>query len=518
MSGGHRPGGEFRATVRQGGRAAAGRAGELLLTLEEAATTPSSSPRSSGRRTRSRARPRSSGSTDFSRVAHAMEDLLEQLRSGERMATPALIDGCWAPSTGCGDAVPAVLAGDDRAAPGRPPGRSPPTSRAAAPRTDARTRDADEPRRRPSPEPAPDAAPPRPARRRRRRDGGETVRRPARPARRADPAGRRVRLRPPAGRADDQPSGSRSTRPTIDEFRELSRLLNDLQERAMRARMVPVATITDVAAAGRRDVARATGKDVRWEVRGEDTELDRGVLQQLADPLLHLVRNAVDHGIESPDDALRGRQARAGDGPLPRHAARLRGHHHRDRRRPGHRRRPRSAREAGAAGARPRRGRRRGGARRSSSAAGSPPRRSCPTSRAAASGSTSCGPTSRRSGAGSRSAPSRVPAPSSAHRADHPGGAAVPARRGRRPAPSPSRCTRSSSAQAAGRPRTASEGRPVVWVGRQAVPVADLAATLGARRPRRRRRPDRACVAGLTRQHAFRVDALSASATSSSRA
>ena len=46
------------------------------------------------------------------------------------------------------------------------------------------------------------------------------------------------------------------------------------------------------------------GKDVRWEVRGDDTELDRGVLQQLADPLLHLVRNAVDHGIETPQERV----------------------------------------------------------------------------------------------------------------------------------------------------------------------------------------------------------------------
>jgi two-component system chemotaxis sensor kinase CheA len=85
---------------------------------------------------------------------------------------------------------------------------------------------------------------------------------------------------------------------TVDEVRELSRVLNELQELTMRARMVPVVTITDVLQRAVRDVARATDKTVRWEVRGEDTELDRGVLQQLADPLLHIVRNAVDHGIE----------------------------------------------------------------------------------------------------------------------------------------------------------------------------------------------------------------------------
>ena len=91
---------------------------------------------------------------------------------------------------------------------------------------------------------------------------------------------------------------------TISEFRDLSRVLNDLQERTMHARMVPVATITDQLHRAARDLSRSLGKQVRWDVRGEDTELDRGVLQQLADPLLHLVRNAVDHGVETPEERV----------------------------------------------------------------------------------------------------------------------------------------------------------------------------------------------------------------------
>ena len=87
----------------------------------------------------------------------------------------------------------------------------------------------------------------------------------------------------------------------LSEFADLSRVLNGLQERAMRTRMVPVSTITDSLQRAVRDAARSLGKDVRWEVRGESTELDRGVLMQLSDALLHLVRNSVDHGIESAD-------------------------------------------------------------------------------------------------------------------------------------------------------------------------------------------------------------------------
>ena len=56
------------------------------------------------------------------------------------------------------------------------------------------------------------------------------------------------------------------------------------------------------AASGLRDLSRAQGKDIRWQAEGADTELDRGVLNQLSDSLLHLVRNAVDHGIETPSE------------------------------------------------------------------------------------------------------------------------------------------------------------------------------------------------------------------------
>jgi len=88
----------------------------------------------------------------------------------------------------------------------------------------------------------------------------------------------------------------------LPEFRRLSQLLADLQERTMRVRMVPVASALEPLRRAVRDVARSLGKQARWELRGGMTELDRGVLEQLADPLLHLVRNAVDHGLEDPDE------------------------------------------------------------------------------------------------------------------------------------------------------------------------------------------------------------------------
>ena len=90
----------------------------------------------------------------------------------------------------------------------------------------------------------------------------------------------------------------------VSEMGELSRVLFELQERAMQTLMVPVATITDQLHRAVRDASRSLGKDVRWEVLGESTELDRNILHQLSDSLLHLVRNAVDHGIESQEQRL----------------------------------------------------------------------------------------------------------------------------------------------------------------------------------------------------------------------
>ncbi len=100
---------------------------------------------------------------------------------------------------------------------------------------------------------------------------------------------------------------------TCTEFNELSRSLNDLRDHAMRAQMVPVSAITDQLHRAVRDLSRTQGKDIRWEAAGVDTEMDRGVLRRLPDSILHLVRNAIDHGIEPPDERRAGREAGPGD-------------------------------------------------------------------------------------------------------------------------------------------------------------------------------------------------------------
>ena len=81
----------------------------------------------------------------------------------------------------------------------------------------------------------------------------------------------------------------------------LDRLISALQDEVMQTRLLPVAYILDAFPRVVRDVARKQEKDVELTISGGDIELDRIVLDEMSDPLLHLVRNAVDHGIESPE-------------------------------------------------------------------------------------------------------------------------------------------------------------------------------------------------------------------------
>ena len=107
----------------------------------------------------------------------------------------------------------------------------------------------------------------------------------------------------------------------VPELHDLSRILESLQERTLQARMVPFGTIAEPLRRTARDLARSLGKAVELELRGQETELDRGVLEQVADPMLHLVRNAIDHGIELPEARLAAGKPRYGTVRV--HAAQL---------------------------------------------------------------------------------------------------------------------------------------------------------------------------------------------------
>jgi two-component system chemotaxis sensor kinase CheA len=85
-----------------------------------------------------------------------------------------------------------------------------------------------------------------------------------------------------------------------DMVAHLNRVVDQLQQEVMQARMLPIANLFAKVPRLVRDVARAAGRDVDLVIEGEDTELDRSVIEAIGDPLIHLLRNAVDHGIESP--------------------------------------------------------------------------------------------------------------------------------------------------------------------------------------------------------------------------
>jgi two-component system, chemotaxis family, sensor kinase CheA len=83
-----------------------------------------------------------------------------------------------------------------------------------------------------------------------------------------------------------------------------SRVLDELHKCVLKIRMVPVEQLFRRFPRVVRDVAKLCGKDVALELTGEHTDLDKGILDSLAEPLTHMVRNAVDHGIESADDRI----------------------------------------------------------------------------------------------------------------------------------------------------------------------------------------------------------------------
>ncbi|HEX9530744.1 MAG TPA: response regulator, partial [Acidimicrobiales bacterium] len=223
------------------------------------------------------------GLLGFSSVAHAMESLLDDLRQGRRPPEPDLVDALLVAVDGLRRLLPTFLGGGEAAA-----------------ETDALARQLAQLPPPPPPEPPASSGPADPA------SIGVTV--SAAPVIRV-PVGRleamtglvgesaaaHLRL----GRAIEHRLGPGAVE--LPEVHDLSRLLNTLQETTMRARMVPIATVVEPLRRTVREVARRQGKDVRWEVSGESTELDRNVLDRLGEALLHLVRNAVDHGVEAPD-------------------------------------------------------------------------------------------------------------------------------------------------------------------------------------------------------------------------
>lgn len=215
------------------------------------------------------------GMDTVSRVAHELEELVDGVRAGRTAPTPALVDDLLAGADRLAAAILGGGSGNARVAATLPPATDP------APR-----------------------APRQP-------EAGTFV---TVPMERLDEL---VRLVGESASQHLRVGRLLQERFKVDpascaEYNELSLSLNQLQDRTMRARMVPVSLVTDQLHRTARDLARAQDKEIAWEVRGGETELDRGVLNGLSDSLLHLVRNAVDHGVEPPDARVRAGKPRCG--------------------------------------------------------------------------------------------------------------------------------------------------------------------------------------------------------------
>lgn len=88
----------------------------------------------------------------------------------------------------------------------------------------------------------------------------------------------------------------------VETIEQMDRVTTDLQAVVMKVRMVPVGQVFNRFPRMVRDLSRDLNKEVNLIIQGEETELDRTVIDEIGDPLVHLLRNAIDHGIESPAD------------------------------------------------------------------------------------------------------------------------------------------------------------------------------------------------------------------------
>jgi two-component system chemotaxis sensor kinase CheA len=101
--------------------------------------------------------------------------------------------------------------------------------------------------------------------------------------------------------------------PALDEaLAQASRLISDLHEEIMASRMVPVGQVFDRFPRLVRDAAHSLGKEIELTLNGREIELDRSMLDEIGEPIVHLLRNAADHGIELPDVRERDGKPRAG--------------------------------------------------------------------------------------------------------------------------------------------------------------------------------------------------------------
>ena len=106
----------------------------------------------------------------------------------------------------------------------------------------------------------------------------------------------------------------------METLEQMDRVTGDLQNIVMKVRMVPVSAVFNRFPRMVRDVSKELGKEINLTIEGEETELDRTVIDEIGDPIMHLLRNSLDHGVESPDKREAKGKPRTGEvGLIARH-------------------------------------------------------------------------------------------------------------------------------------------------------------------------------------------------------
>ena len=121
-------------------------------------------------------------------------------------------------------------------------------------------------------------------------------------------------------------TSSNKNDPELDSIsEEVSRLTGELRETAMDIRMMPIGKTFSTFKRLVRDLSKELGKEVELITSGSETEMDKTVIEKLNDPLVHIIRNSIDHGIELPGERERKRQTAEGDSASVGHAFRRTG-------------------------------------------------------------------------------------------------------------------------------------------------------------------------------------------------
>ncbi|QOX79762.1 chemotaxis protein CheA [Trichlorobacter lovleyi] len=289
------------------------------------------------------------------RVTHKTEDVLNRLRKGELQLTSEIMDVVLEATDLVKTLVADIKGGEivDReinetinklipllteqpAAPAQPAATEPPATTVAEEQPAAAETPAAQPEPPPAAQPAPAAAmPPAPA-----RPAPEAAKKPAPPKggeKGGDDLSDNTTVRVDVKRLDDLMNqvgelvlernrmiqlnqdlqgGTSDHILFSEEFGKLAKRMNfvtsELQMQVLKMRMIPVEKVFKKFPRIVRSLARDLGKEVDLQIFGEETELDRSVVDEIGDPLIHLIRNAMDHGLETPEERMAAGKPRTG--------------------------------------------------------------------------------------------------------------------------------------------------------------------------------------------------------------